>query len=239
MATHGGASNKREALLRAVLLELRTVVDGDAWTVTKRLPAVVQASQLSVYGLLVLKGMSAADADVFPHREKLYVLLDRVLQKSKSVWAVGLTKTAKARQRYLNDVKPIRPATRAAVKYAERAFGLHGERLGGLGVYDLQDTLARFVGRISEAAEAKLAPGEAGMGTGVVPGAVQAAMGLGVMVGGVAGRREMTAKEASAARLLSRLGAKKDEADHPEPKPLKKLRKTLQELAAHLPEQRR
>jgi hypothetical protein len=48
----------------------------------------------------------------------------------------------------------------------------------------------------------------------------------------------MTAKEVSAARVLSRLGAEKDEADGAEPKEVKRLRGTLKELTAHLPEQR-
>jgi hypothetical protein len=48
----------------------------------------------------------------------------------------------------------------------------------------------------------------------------------------------MIPKEVSAARVLVRMGAEKDEAGGPEPKPVKRLRKTLKELAAHLPEQR-
>jgi len=59
-----------------------------------------------------------------------------------------------------------------------------------------------------------------------------------MLAGGLAGRREMIPKEVSAARVLVRMGAEKDEAGGPEPKPVKRLRKTLKELAAHLPEQR-
>jgi hypothetical protein len=237
MATKtGGVNNDPENLFRAVLNELNRVIGDDpvGWTVTKRLPAVVQASQLSVYGLLVLKAVQGPHGDIFTHREKLAALLDKVLQKSKSVWAAGLIKKPGARQRYLDDTKPIRPAVRAVVKFAEKNIGLHGERLGGFGVYDLQDTLAALVGRVSEAMNAKLAVER----PGVVPGAVHAAVGLGMLAGGLAGRREMIPKEVSAARVLARMGATKDERGGPEAKSVKRLRKTLKELRTHLPEQR-
>lgn len=234
--TSGGVNNDTEGLFRAVLNELNRVIGDDptGWTVHKRLPAVVQASQLSVYGLLVLNAVQGPNGDIFTHREKLAALLDKVLQKSKGVWAEGLTKKPSTRHKYLEDVKPIQPAVRAVVKLAEKNISLHGERLWGFGVYDLQDTLAGLVGRVSEALEAKLAVGR----SGAVPGAVHAAIGLGMLAGGLAGRREMAPKEVSAARVLSRMGSKKDEAGGPEPKPVKKVRKTLKELAAHLPEQR-
>jgi len=236
MATHSNASSDPEEMFRAVLAELDRVAGTDptGWTVTKRLPAVVQASQLSVYGLLVLKAIQGPRGDIYPHRAKLEALLDKVLQKSKSVWAEALTKKASSRQRYLEDVKPIRPAVQAVVKFADKTFGLHGERLGGLGVEDVQDALAGLVGKVSRAIEVKLAAGK----SGAVPGAVQASIGLGSLAGGLAGRRVMAAKEAAAARILSRLGAMKDETGGPEPKPVKKLRKALKEFAQHLPEQR-
>jgi len=236
----GGVNNDQEDLFRAVLNELNRVIGDDptGWTVTKRLPAVIQASQLSVYGLLVLKAVQGPRGEIFLHRAKLAALLDKVLQKSKGVWAEGLIKKPSSRRKYLEDVKPIQPAVRAVVKFAEKNIGLHGERLGGFGVYDLQDTLAGLVGRVSEAMEAKLAA-DTKTGRGEqVPGAVHAAVGLGMLAGGLAGRREMVPKEVSAARILSRMGAEKDERGGPEPKPVKRLRKTLKELAAHLPEQR-
>jgi hypothetical protein len=223
-------------LLRAAISELERVIRDDptGWTVTKRLPAVVQASQLSVYGLLVLKAVEGPRGDVYAHKAKLEALLDKVLQNSKSVWAEGLKKKPGARQRYLDDTKPIRPAVRAVVKYAEKNIGLHGERLRGFGVYDLQDTLAALVGSVSGAMEAKLAGGQAG----VAPVAVHAVVGLGMLAGGLAGRREMVPKEVSAARVLTRMGAEKDERGGPEPKEVKRLRGTLKELTAHLTEQR-
>ena len=238
MAAMTESESLYQDLFRAVLNELNRVIGDDptGWTVTKRLPAVVQASQLSVYGLLILKGTNEGHADVYPHRAKLEPLLDKVLQKSKSVWAEALTKKPSSRQRYLEDTKPIRPAVRAVVKYADKHIGLNGERLGGFGVEDVQDALALLVGRISKGMEAKLAAdtkrGEQ------VPEAVHAAVGLGMLAGGLAGRREMIPKEASVVRFIARTGSRKEERGEPEPKEIRRLRKTLKELADHLPEQR-
>ena len=236
MAAMTESESLYQDLFRAVLNELNRVIGDEptGWTVAKRLPAVVQASQLSVYGLLILTGTNEGHADVYPHRVKLDTLLDKVLQKSKSVWAEALTKRPSSRQRYLEDTKPIRPAVRAVVNYADKHIGLNGRRLGDFGVDDVQDAIAGLVGKFSALIEVKLNGGKAG----VVPGAVRASIGLGMLAGGLAGRREISPKEVLAARVLARMGAEKDERGGPEPKPVKRLRKTLKGLAAHLPEQR-
>ena len=239
MAAMTESESLYQDLFSAVLNELNRVIGDDptGWTVAKRLPAVVQASQLSVYGLLILKGTNEAHADVYPHRAKLDTLLDKVLQKSKSVWAEGLKKKPSSRQRYLDDTKPIQPAVRAVVNYADKHIGLNGGRLGGFGVDDVQDALALLVGRISKAMEIKLAAAtKEGRGE-QVPEAVHAAVGLGMLAGGLAGRREMIPKEVSVAGLLASLGSKKDERGEPEPKGIKRLRKTLKELDEQLSEQ--
>ena len=57
-------------------------------------------------------------------------------------------------------------------------------------------------------------------------------------MGGMVGRREMTTKEVSAARIAARLGSQKDETAGTEPKEVRRLRKTLKDLAQPLPEQR-
>lgn len=223
-----------DLVIRGVILELKTVVEGGEWTVAKRLPAVVQASQLCVYGLLVVKGIDPVRADVFPHKAKLAVLLDKALQKSKKVWAEALTKRPGLRHKYLNDVEAIRPSVRSVVKFAEKSFGLYGGGLGSFGVVDVQDTLAGLVGKMSENVELKVGA----QTTEPIPSTVQAAIGLGMVAGGLAGRREITEKEISVARIAVRLGSQKDKAGSPESKPVKKLRRTLKKLGKHLPEQR-
>lgn len=221
---------KPENFIRAILAELNRVIGDDptGWTVSQRLPAVVQASQLSVLGLLILKGTNEAHADVYPHKTKLAKMLDTVLQKSKRVWAEASANEPRLQQRYLNDTKPIQPAVRAVFKYADKNIGLDNQELGSLGVDDVQDAIALLVGRISKGMQAKLAAdtkrGEQ------VPEAVHAAVGLGMLVGGLAGRREMIPKEVAVAGLLASLGSKKDERGEPEPKGIKRLRKTLKEL---------
>jgi hypothetical protein len=226
--------------LRAVLAELGRVVNEnrDAWTVKSRLPVVPHAGQLTILARLLLKGVDEHWEDVFKHREKLDALLAKAHQRVKQVWGEALQEKKPAmRFKYLNDAEPIEAAVNKAVKFAERSFSLHDMPLIGF-TDNVQDTLARLVGTISEAMEAKLGTGEAGGGAGRVSGAVHAAVGVGLLAGGLVGRRVMTAKEVSAARVLSRLGAEKDEAGGMEPKEVKRLRGTLKELTAHLPEQR-
>jgi hypothetical protein len=48
----------------------------------------------------------------------------------------------------------------------------------------------------------------------------------------------MIPKEVAVARFIARTGSRKEDRGGPEPKPVKRLRKTLKELAGQLPEQR-
>lgn len=241
------ATSHTEDLLRATISELDRVVEGDAgdWTVTKRLPAVVQVAQLGVFGRLVLGVMTTEYATVFPHKAKLDELFGKVSTAAKKEWTQALNKTragSPKRNKYLEDTRGLQPVVRALVKYADRTISLRGGmRLGSFGIKDLQDSLALLVGKVSEAMAAKLeadSKAKAGSGRADIPGPVYGAVTIGVLAGGLVGRREMTSKELSAARIACRLGAKKDEAGGPETKPVKKARKTLKELGAHLPEQR-
>jgi hypothetical protein len=227
--------------LRAVLSELQRVVeqDRDFWTVGTRLPIVPHAAQLSLLGILLLKGVEAgSDEAVASHRDELEARLEKAYRASKTIWFEATKKKKpEAHDKLLNDGKKIRPAVMKAVNCAQKKIGLHAEPLSSF-TDNVQDTLAGLVGKFSEFTQAKLGTGKTGGGVGGVPGAVHAAIGLGMLAGGLVGRREMSPKEASAARVLSRMGAQKDEAGGAEPKPMKKLRKTLKELAAHLPKQR-
>jgi len=134
----------------------------------------------------------------------------------------------------LANVEPLRPTVRALVQYAGQHIGMTFGRLSDYGVDDLQATLASLIGRISQLANAKLVPGRAG----TVPSAVKASLGLGIVAGGLARRRRMTAEEVMAARALSNLGAQKDQPGESESKSLKRLRGRLRKLQAQLPEQR-
>ena len=221
---------KPENLIRAILAELNRVIGDNptGWTVSQRLPAVVQASQLSVFGLLVLQCIKESNADVYPHKTKLAKMLDTVLQKSKRVWAEAAANEPRLQQRYLNDTKPIRPAVRAVVKYADKNIGLDNQELGSLGVVDVQDSLALLVGAIFRVISTQV--DEQFINNEHIPEAVHAALGLGGLAGGLAGRREMTPKEVAVARFIASRGSKKDTSGEPEPKPVKRLRKTLKEL---------
>jgi hypothetical protein len=226
--------------LLAVLAELERVVNKDraAWTVKTRLPVVPHAAQLAVLARLLLKGADKNWGDVFKHREKLDSLLEKAHRKTKGAWEAGLKKsTPAARNKYLNDAKAIETGVNRAVDFAYKNIGLNDVPLRAF-TGNVQDTLAGLVGKVSAAVEMKVGPGTKGGAAGQVPGAVYGAVTMGMLAGGLVGRREMTPKELSAARIAVRLGSQKDEDGGPEPKEVKRLRKTLKELGPHLPKQR-
>lgn len=225
---------------RAVLAELQRVTEQDRefWTVGTRLPVVPHAAQLSLLGILLLKGIkSGSDDEVDTHRDELEARLEKAYRASKTVWFEAATKKKpQARDKLLNDGKKIRTPVMKAVNFAQKNIGLHGMELSSF-TANVQDTLAELVGKVSAAVEMKVGAGVKG-GAGQVPGAVFGALTLGMLTGGMVGRREMTPKEVSAARIAARLGSQKDETGGPEPKEVRRLRKTLKDLAQHLPEQR-
>lgn len=227
--------------LRAVFAELERVVEQDRgfWTVATRLPVVPHAVQLSLLGILLLKGVKpGSHDDVDTHRDELEVRLEKAYRASKIIWFEATAKKKpEARDKLLNDNKKIRPAVMKAVNFAQKNIGLHGMELSSF-TANVQDTLAELVGKVSAAVEMRVGPGTKEGSARQVPGAVFGALTLGVLVGGMVGRREMTTKEVSAARIAARLGSQKDETAGPEPKEVRRLRKTLKDLAQHLPEQR-
>ena len=204
-----------------------------------RLPVVPHAAQLSLLGILLLKGIEAGSDDaVAIHRDELEDRLKKAYRASKIVWFEATTKKKpEARDKLLNDGKKIRTSVMKAVNFAQKNIGLHGMELSSF-TANVQDTLAELVGKVSAAVEMKVGPGVKAGASGQVPGAVFGALTLGILAGGMVGRREMTPKEVSAARIAARLGSQKDETGGPEPKEVRRLRKTLKELAQHLPEQR-
>jgi hypothetical protein len=214
------SSTDYQNFFRGVVAELQRVVERDraAWTIKTHLPVVPHAAQLSLLGLLLLKGMAPECMEVFPHRDRLEDLLGKAYRKAK-------------------DDKILQPTVMKAVRFCERNFGLMDfspEMF--LRNSSVQDTLAEMTGTIAELVGKKLSD-STGQLLPDVPSAVSGALAVASLAGGLAGRRVMSAKEASAARCIARLGSKKDATGGPEPKEVRRLRKTLKELAAQLPEQ--
>lgn len=237
----GADTGRFQDFFRAVLSELQRVVelDREFWTVETRLPVVPHAAQLSLLGMLLLKGVeSGGHDDISKYRDELESRLEKAYRVSKSIWCEAMEKKKpEARHKLLNDKKKIRPAVTKALKFAEKKIGFYDIALNSF-TDNVQDTLAALVGKVSEAVEVKIQSGTKAGASGDVPGAVYGALTLGVLAGGLAGRREITPKELSAARVACTLGARKDETGGPEPKEVRRLRKKLKELKQHLPEQR-
>lgn len=234
------SSGRLPDFIRAVLSELERVTehDRDAWSVKTHLPVVPHAAQLSLLGLLLLKGVDPGHESLFAHRDRLEELLAKAYRGAKSVWGEAMTKKKpEARKKLLNDTKAIRPTVMKAVNFADKKFGLHDMPLNGF-TDNVQDAIAEITGRITAVAEQKLGVGVPGKSPPQLPSAVYGALAIATLASGMQGQRVMSAKQTSIARMAARLGSQKDDAGGPEPKAVKKLRKTLNELAPHLPEQR-
>ena len=73
-----------EDFLRATLGELERVVDEDprGVTVPLRLPVVPHVAQLSLFGLMLLKGVDKSHTAIFSHRDRFEDVLGKVYRKA-------------------------------------------------------------------------------------------------------------------------------------------------------------
>jgi hypothetical protein len=99
------------------------------------IPASPAVAQLSLYLLLVTRGLQPKHADVYPHRERLRDLLHRVYRKAIKSWDDG----------DLKDVQGLHPGVRTLAKFASRniaGFEQAGGSLDEFGVTSVQKSLA-------------------------------------------------------------------------------------------------
>lgn len=242
MAGDDKAQDALGPFIKAALTELHRVVeqDRDFWTVKTRLPAVPHAAQLSLLAVMLLRGVSTDHAELGPYRAKLDELLRKAYGQAKGVWDDAMKdKSSEARTKVLDDVSKIRPAVMMAVDFAGSTFGLEDFPLSKF-VKNVQDAIAGLTGRMAATVGEELNSGTTGEGTAAgAPPAFYGALAVASLAGGLVGRRVMTTKEISAARLATQMGSRRAEKDTKEPKSVKRLRGTLKKLAGHLPEPRR
>jgi len=235
-----GTDNRALDLLRAVLAELERVATQrrSEWTCLSHLPVVPHAAQLSLFGLLVLKGIESHSPPISVNTEKLGALLAAASQTAQGVWADAISKgTGSARDKLLNDQEAIRPAVMKAVEFADRSWGRIDLALSEF-IDNVQDALADLTGRYADLVEKKLVGAMTDGSASGVPSAVYGALAVASVAGGMVGRRVMSDRETSAVRVAVKLAAKKGETEKAEPEPAKRIRRTLKKLGPHLPEKR-
>jgi hypothetical protein len=239
-----------EDFLRATLGELGRVVDEDprGVTVPMRLPAVPHVAQLSLFGLMLLKGLDKSHKAVFTHREHLEHLLGKVYGEARGAWETALLKDRpKALNKQLNELGTIGTTARAVVKFGSKTFGLAGPTLRSLGVIELQAALSditrRFVATAGQQVGLEQPKGQAGRGAlqaamSNLPGPVMAAYALGEIISAAGASPRLTPTQRTAARIAVNLGTQRSKDDPPLTEGERELRKTLSRLKKHLPAER-
>lgn len=99
------------------------------------IPASPAAAQLALYLLLVTRGLQPKHKTLYPHRDRLRDLLQRVYRKALKAWDDG----------DLKDVQAIQPGVRTLAKFARRnipGFPHTGGGLDAFGVTSVQKSLA-------------------------------------------------------------------------------------------------
>jgi hypothetical protein len=236
-----------EDFLRATLGELERVVDEDprGVTVPLRLPVVPHVAQLSLFGLMLLKGVNKSHSAIFAHRDRFEDVLGKVYRKARGTWETALLKAKpKELNKRLNELGAIRTTARAATKFGDTTLGLTEPTLGSLGVVDLQAALSdltrRFVTAAGQQVGLEQPKGEAGRGAlqaaiSNLSGPATAAYALSRIVGSMGSSSGLTPTQITAARIAVNLGTHRRKNEPQLTDGDRKLLKTLNRLKKHLP----
>jgi len=219
------------------------------WGAGSELPPVPQAAQLSMFLLLITKGVEPKHKDIFIHKDRLTEHLDKVYKKSKTGWEEALAaKSVRARDSQLHDTSVIEPYIAALVRFTEKNFGLTAAPLRSFGVSNVQVALGALIKKLATGGEYDLglfpqalsgkAVGKAGKltpeATGDIPGPVLGGLLVASVAGDVGLQGSVTRDQAMAMRVGVGVGTSKAEPGKPEPKATKKIRRTLEGLAEHI-----
>lgn len=93
---------------------------------------IPECADLALYLLLVTRGLQPVHARVFPQRERLTRLLQRIYRSALTAWDTARHSDAKTSAQILKDTAIVLPAIEALTRFADK-------RLGGLSEYTLQD----------------------------------------------------------------------------------------------------
>lgn len=220
---------------------------------TTPLPKVPQAAQLSMFLLLVAKGIEPKHDLLFPHADRLTRDLQAVYKQSKSCWEAALqAKNKSARADQLWDAEPIRPFVARLTRYADKYFGLPTTTLWDFGVHDVQLALASLVRKLAAGTESalglnlhhgtsrpdikKVVKPKASATPAArtdIPGAILGGL-LVAKIGADAGLQgSVTRDHVMATRVGVSMGLMKQHGKDVKPAAAKKLRKTLESFSQH------
>jgi ribosomal 50S subunit-associated protein YjgA (DUF615 family) len=239
-----------EHLIRAGINDLSRITAGEVTgtTDTSRLQAVPRAAQLSMFLLLLTKGVERKHRIVFTHKERLEGYLGRVYRKSKACWeeAIG-TKSEQTRSKRLQDTRSIEPAISALDRFAEKSFGAFGASLAEFGVADVQTALGALTTKLADGVRQDLQLADRGKKSPSprfrdkppeayheVPPQVLGGLLAASLAGDVAAQGKISPEQAKAMRVAVFIGTDRPDPATPKLRGTKKLTKTLEGLAHHI-----
>lgn len=251
----GDDTGRFQEFFRAGIGDLgRLVVEGQQGSTTgSPLPTVPQAAQLSMFLLLVAKGIEPKHDLLFPHAKRLTRDLQAVYKQSKSCWEAALqAKKKSARADQLWDAEPIRPFVARLTRYADKHFGLPTTTLWDFGVHDVQLALASLIRKLAAGTESalglnlhhgssrpdikKVVKPKASAPPAVrtdIPGAILGGL-LVAKIGADAGLQgSVTRDHVMATRVGISMGLMKQDGKGVKPATAMKLRKTLESISQH------
>jgi hypothetical protein len=237
--------------IRAGISELNRLVGNDptgARTHSK-LPSIPQVAQLSMFLMLIAKGIEPKHVDIYPHRNRLTEHLDKVYKKSRLRWEEAIaTKSQSSRENQLHDTRDVQPHVAVLVRYAEKTFGLNSRSLRSFGVTDVQAALGALIKKVADATERQLQPSTRGRGAKAarkddvpdpktydgLPGPVLGGLLVASVAGDAGMQGKFTRDQVMAMRVGVGIGTGKPDPAKPESKVAKELRRTLKSLATHV-----
>jgi len=239
-----------EHLIRAGISDLLRIAESDRKGPSSpaQLPAIPKAAQLSMFLLLLTKGVEQKHQTIFAHKEQLEGHLGRVYRKSKACWeeAIG-TKSEQIRSKRLQDTQNIEPAISALDRFAEKSFGAFGASLADFGVKDIQLALGALTTKLAYGVRQDLRLADRGKKSASprsrekpaeafreVPATVLGGLLAASLAGDVAAQGKISPEQAKAMRVAVFIGTGRPDPAPPKPPGAKKVTKTLKGLAHHI-----
>jgi hypothetical protein len=144
---------------------------------------IPECADLALYLLLLTRGLQPVHARLFPQRERLTSLLQRIYRTAITAWDTARHSDAKTSAQILKDTAIVLPAVEALARFADKSLGgLSEYTLRKFGVNDVHGALVRLSEKMAVTITQKAAKGSR-QADGVLGGATLVAATAGLYEG--------------------------------------------------------
>jgi hypothetical protein len=247
-------AEKFKDFIRSGIYELKQIAAEEAgdYGGGSQLPAVPRAAQLSIFLLLVTRGIDRKHRTLYAHKEELQAALGTVYEHAKQSWLRALAaKSPKARAARLQDTSDFSPYVDALTRFADKRFGMSSVPLSTFGVTDVQVALGMLVKKVSAEAQqalgitaggkARTAISKSSRSRSVsrdIPNPVLGAVLVATVGADVGIQGAVKPDQAKAIRVGVGIGTGAIDRAKPEKPAVKQLRRTLEELGEYVGDQK-